>query len=68
MRKMHKQNQILNKQQLSVRKDDADLRYATLDIAKSDIKGDAKWFLTRKDILAEQQKLRYQMQQQQMLQ
>jgi hypothetical protein len=61
MRKMHKQNQVLNKQQLRVRKDDADLRYATLETAKSDIKGDSKWFLKRKDILAEQQRVRFQM-------
>ena len=42
-----------------MRKDNAGLSYSTLDPAKSDIKGDSKWFLKRKDMLAEQQKLRY---------
>ena len=38
---------------MTVRKDNCDLSYATLDPAKSDIKGDSKWFLRRKDLLME---------------
>jgi hypothetical protein len=39
---------------MTVRKDGNDLSYATLDIAKSDLKGDSKWFLNRKEKLMEQ--------------
>lgn len=43
---------------MTVRKDGSDLSYATLNPAKSDMKGDSKWFLRRKDMLMEQQRLR----------
>ncbi len=60
MRKMHKQNQLMNRKQLDIRKDKADMSCASLDIPADQIEGDSKWFLKRKSIAAEQQKLRQQ--------
>lgn len=45
----------MNKKQLTIRKDDADMRYATTDIGQDEIQGDSKWFLKRKALLQEQQ-------------
>ena len=41
----------MNTKQLQVRKDGADLQYATLDPPKSEMTGDYKWFLKRKKML-----------------
>lgn len=51
MRKMHRMNQSVNRSQLEKRKDEADLSYATVDVPKSEIIGDSKWFLKRRAIL-----------------
>ena len=51
MRKMHRMNQQVNRSQLDKRKDEADLSYATVDVAKCEITGDSKWFLKRRELL-----------------
>lgn len=54
MRKMHRQNMLMNSKQLDKRKDGADVGYVTLNPAKSEIEGDSKWFLKRKALLEKQ--------------
>jgi len=41
----------MNKKQLEIRKDNADISCATLDIPTVQITGDSKWFLKRKALL-----------------
>lgn len=51
MRKMHRMNQQMNKKQLEKRKDKATQSYVKQEILVSEIDGDPKWFLKRREML-----------------
>ncbi len=59
MRKMHKHNLLLNKSQLTKRKDDADISCISQDIPLAELQnGDHKWFLQRREVIRKQQEKR----------
>jgi len=58
MRKMHKQNQQMNRAQLEKRKDDSSESYVSQEIPSAHLRlGDSKWFLRRKEELLRKKQL-----------